>query len=266
MLAVQMGICYNQLVHISGQLYNCIIGWEVSVILDKNDFAPLYIQLQRIIREKILNGEYKQGEAIPSESEMMKMFQTTRGTVRKAISMLVTEGLVEQIRGKGTFVRLNPLKYSIWNFGGFTDYLKSRNEVAVSEVLEQTTVNMGGKAYFKLVRARGVKKDTGVLYLTVDTSYLPVSLFPGLERYDFGKESLYNVLRNDYRTYPGRTEITLSPEEVNDKIKEILQVDKKETSLLKAEGVVFDQNNTEIEKVKVVYGPHVEFKIMTNMN
>lgn len=235
-------------------------------MLDKNDFAPLYIQLQRILRAKILNGEYKQGEAIPSETEMMKLFQTTRGTVRNAISLLVSEGLVEQIRGKGTFVRLNPMKYSIWNFGGFTDYLKSRNEVAVSKVLEQKITAVDGKDYFKLVRARGVKKEDTVLYLTIDTSLLPVSLFPGLDDYDFGKESLYHVLRNRYQIYPKRTEIALSPVAINDKAREILQVDKKEPALLKAEGAVYDQNNTEIEKVSVLYGPHVEFKIMTQMN
>ncbi|MBB6674652.1 GntR family transcriptional regulator [Cohnella nanjingensis] len=235
-------------------------------MLDKNDFAPLYIQLHRILRGKILSGEYKQGEAIPSESEMMKIFQTTRGTIRNAISLLVSEGLVEQIRGKGTFVRLNLLNYSILNFGGFTDYLKSRNEVAVSQILEQKTVNLDGKDYFKLVRARGVKKEEAVLYLTIDTSYLPVSLFSGLDSHNFEEESLYHVLRNSYRVYPSRTEISLSPILIHDKVREILQVDKKESALLKAEGVVFDQNGVEIEKVSVIYGSNVEFKIMTNMN
>jgi GntR family transcriptional regulator len=235
-------------------------------ILDKNDFAPLYIQLQRILRNKILSGEYKQGEAIPSETEMMKMFQTTRGTVRNAISLLVSEGMVEQIRGKGTFVRLKPMKYSIWNFGGFTDYLKSRNETAVSKVLERKTVSLDGKDYYKLVRARGVKKEDAVLYLTIDSSWLPVSLFPGLDEHDFERESLYHVLRNFYRVYPARTEISLSTAAVNDQMREILQVDKREPALLKAEGVVFDRSNVEIEKVQVIYGTNVEIKIMTNMN
>ncbi|MCC3374349.1 GntR family transcriptional regulator [Cohnella sp. REN36] len=235
-------------------------------MLDKNDFAPLYIQLHRMLRGKILSGEYKQGEAIPSETEMMKIFQTTRGTIRNAISLLVSEGLVEQIRGKGTFVRLTPLNYSILNFGGFTDYLKSRNEVAVSRILEQKTVHLDGKDYFKLVRARGVKKEEAVLYLTIDTSYLPVSLFSGLDSHDFEEESLYQVLRDKYRVYPSRTEISLSPTAIHDKVREILQVDKKETALLKAEGVVFDQNGVEIEKVSVIYNSNVNFKIMTNMN
>ena len=234
-------------------------------MLDKHDFAPLYIQLYRILRKRILDGEYKQGEKIPSETELMKSFQTTRGTVRNALSLLTSEGMVEQVRGKGTFVKLQQLKYSIWNFGGFTDYLKSRNEVAVSMVLDQKTVSVDGVDYFKLVRARGIKKERTVRYLTVDTSLLPVSLFPGLDRYDFGKESLYRVMKQDYGVIPTRAEISLSVEPVSDRVKDILQEDRSLTALLKAEGSVFDQNNAEIEKVSVTYSSSVEFKITANM-
>lgn len=235
-------------------------------MLDKHDFAPLYIQLYRILRKRILDGEYKQGDKIPSESELMKIFQTTRGTVRNALSLLTSEGMVEQVRGKGTFVKLQQLKYSIWNFGGFTDYLKSRNEVAVSKVLDQKTVSVDGVDYFKLVRARGIKKEQAVRYLTVDTSLLPVSLFPGLDRYDFGKESLYRVMKQDYGVIPTRAEISLSVEPVSDRVKDILQEDRSRTALLKAEGSVFDQNNAEIEKVSIIYSSSVEFKIMANMS
>lgn len=235
-------------------------------MLDKNDFTPLYVQLYRKIREQILNGEYAQGEFIPSETELMKAFQTTRGTVRNAISLLVNDGLVQQVRGKGTFVLLRPLKYNITNFGGFTDYLNLRNEVGVSKVLEQTVISLAGKDYYKLVRARGVKKEDIITYLMIDTSLLPVSLFPGLDQYNFEKESLYQTLREKYQMYPKRTEISLSPVTIDKQTREILQLDEKESALLKAEGSIFDQNSIEIEKVKIIYAPSLEFNIMTELN
>ncbi|MFK9092182.1 GntR family transcriptional regulator [Bacillus salipaludis] len=235
-------------------------------MLDKNDFAPLYVQLYRKIKEQIVKGEYKQGEAIPSESEMMKAFQTTRGTVRNAIGLLVNEGLVHQIRGKGTFVQLSPVKYSIWNFGGFTDYLKTRNEVPVSKVLEQSYVSLEGKDYFQLVRARGVRTDQSIMYLSIDTSKLPLHLFPGIDQYDFEKESIYQILREKYHVFPSRTEISVSPVAIDAQMREILQVDKKEIALLKAEGSIFDQNHVEIEKVKVIYSSNIDFNIMTDIS
>ncbi|MGW6298376.1 GntR family transcriptional regulator [Peribacillus butanolivorans] len=235
-------------------------------MLDKNNYVPLYVQLYRLLREEILNGEYKQGEFIPSETELMKTFATTRGTVRNAISLLVNDGLVQQVRGKGTLVLLRPLKYNITNFGGFTDYLNIRNEVGVSKVLDQSIVSLEGKSFYKLIRARGVKKGGTTTYLMIDTSILPVDIFPGLDQYDFEKESLYQVLREKYLIYPKRTEIALSPVSIDKQTREILQVHENEHALLKAEGSIFDQNNIEIEKVKIIYAPNIEFNIMTELN
>lgn len=235
-------------------------------MLDKNDYVPLYVQLYRKLRDQILNGEYKQGEFIPSEAEVMKAFQTTRGTVRNAISLLVNDGLVQQVRGKGTQVMLRPLKYSITNFGGFTDYLKIRNEVGVSKVLEQNAVTIDGIDYYKLVRARGVKKDDSITYLMIDTSLLPVHLFPKLDQFDFENQSLYQTLREEYKVFPKRTEISLSPVEIDGQTREILNVDNHINALLKAEGSIFDENNIEIEKVKIIYAPNIEFNIMTELN
>ncbi|TQR16491.1 GntR family transcriptional regulator [Psychrobacillus soli] len=235
-------------------------------MLDKNDFTPLYIQLHRQLRLKIVNGEYKQGEAIPSETEMMKLFDTTRGTIRKALSLLVNEGLVHQVRGKGTFVRLSPLQYSITNFGGFTDYLKNRNEEAISKVLEQSRLIIDGTEYYQLTRVRGVKKEDVVSYLMIDTSLIPVSLFPDLDKNNFENESLYKILREQYRVSPTRSEISLSPVLVDDQMRKILELKDEEVALLKAEGNIYDQNNVRVEKVKIIYAPSIEFNIMTSIN
>ncbi|MBL4953268.1 GntR family transcriptional regulator [Neobacillus sp. OS1-32] len=234
--------------------------------LDKNDVVPLYVQLHRIIKELILKGEYKEGDLLPSETTMMNTFNTTRGTVRKAISELVKEGLVYQNQGKGTFVCIRQVKYSIWNFSGFTDYLKTKNETPVSKVLAQENVTIDGKDYFKLVRARGVKKDGQVLFLTIDTSLLPISLFPSIEKYNFATDSLYRIMREEYNIYPRHSEITLSPVMIDDRTREILRVKSENSILMKAEGKVLNEENTEIEKVSVIYGDNIEIKIMTNIN
>ena len=62
-------------------------------MLNKHDVVPLYAQLERILREKILTGEFKDGDPIPSEAELTKTYNITRTTVRKAIGNLVQEGI-----------------------------------------------------------------------------------------------------------------------------------------------------------------------------
>lgn len=106
-------------------------------MLNKHDSVPLYVQLQNIIRGDIVSGNYKEGEIIPSETEMMKTYQVTRTTIRKAIANLVDEALLMKLHGKGTVVCLREMKHNIWNFSGFTDYARKKNEIPVSRVLRK---------------------------------------------------------------------------------------------------------------------------------
>lgn len=99
-------------------------------MLNKNDSAPLYIQLKQLIRKKILNNELKEMDFLPSESQLMKKFKITRTTIRKAISELKQEGLVQQIQGKGVYVKTRELKETVWNFQSFSDLvMRYNNEV-----------------------------------------------------------------------------------------------------------------------------------------
>jgi GntR family transcriptional regulator len=65
---------------------------------------PLYLQLAAEFRRNIEHGIWAQGAQIPSLEAMMCEYQVARMTLRNAISMLVSEGLVRRGRGLGTFV------------------------------------------------------------------------------------------------------------------------------------------------------------------
>lgn len=67
-------------------------------------FSPLYQQIKGLILQSLQSGEWKPGEAIPSEMELAARFRVSQGTVRKAIDELAAENLVVRRQGKGTFV------------------------------------------------------------------------------------------------------------------------------------------------------------------
>jgi len=67
-------------------------------------FSPLYQQIKGLILHSLQHGEWKAGEAIPSEMELAARFRVSQGTVRKAIDELAAENLVMRRQGKGTFV------------------------------------------------------------------------------------------------------------------------------------------------------------------
>jgi GntR family transcriptional regulator len=67
-------------------------------------FRPLYEQVKVLLTQSLVSGEWKPGEAIPSEMELAARFRVSQGTVRKAIDDLAAENIVVRRQGKGTFV------------------------------------------------------------------------------------------------------------------------------------------------------------------
>jgi GntR family transcriptional regulator len=66
--------------------------------------SPLYQQLKTLLLAGRQAGEWKPGEAIPSEMDLAARFRVSQGTVRKAIDELAAENLLLRRQGKGTFV------------------------------------------------------------------------------------------------------------------------------------------------------------------
>ena len=66
---------------------------------------PLFIQIEGLIEARILDGEWNQGEALPSEFAFADYYSVSQGTVRKAINLLAKRNFLERRQGKGTFIK-----------------------------------------------------------------------------------------------------------------------------------------------------------------
>ncbi|HKA97615.1 MAG TPA: GntR family transcriptional regulator [Streptosporangiaceae bacterium] len=65
---------------------------------------PVYQQIAAILRAAIEAGELAPDRAIPSESRLMQEYGVARETARKAVRVLVAEGLVYVVQGRGAYV------------------------------------------------------------------------------------------------------------------------------------------------------------------
>lgn len=74
------------------------------LVLDR-DSEPLFKQIAKIWRQKILSGEYKSGEPLPSERDMAEEFNVSRVPIREAMKALEYIGVIKHVRGKGVFVQ-----------------------------------------------------------------------------------------------------------------------------------------------------------------
>lgn len=79
-------------------------------------FSPLYQQIKGLILQSLQTGEWKPGEAIPSEMDLAARFRVSQGTVRKAIDELAAENLVVRRQGKGTFVATHAEQHVQYRF------------------------------------------------------------------------------------------------------------------------------------------------------
>lgn len=79
-----------------------------AAYVDEGLRTPLYHQIYVLLREKIVSGAYGDGERVPSEHELEKIFSVSRITAKRALDELAAEGLVSRRRGTGTVVTFQP--------------------------------------------------------------------------------------------------------------------------------------------------------------
>ena len=80
---------------------------------------PRYQQLRDDLVQRIAAGEWAPGEAILTEAELSAAYAVSTGTLRKAIDLLVAEGVLTRSQGKGTFVRRPRFDSSLFRFFRF---------------------------------------------------------------------------------------------------------------------------------------------------
>jgi GntR family transcriptional regulator len=121
-------------------------------------FRPLYEQIKILLTQSLVAGEWKPGEAIPSEIELAARYRVSQGTVRKAIDELAGEHILVRRQGKGTFVASHSEPSYQYRFLRVTpdsgDKPPPRN---LFFGLER------GKAHGEAARALGLKPGAGTL-------------------------------------------------------------------------------------------------------
>ncbi len=162
---------------------------------------PLYYQLENILREKILSGEFAEGEQLPPETELIRQYNVSRITVRHALASLAQEGLVERIRGRGTFVTRRKSARGTIRLTGFLEdlmamgiettarVLEFRRVSASSDVASSLQVDVGTPIWF-IKRVRYVK-NTPYSYIL---NYVPEDIGERLTQEELEKGSLLKLI------------------------------------------------------------------------
>ena len=204
-------------------------------MLNDRSPVPLYYQLQEIIRSRIESGQWRPGDHIPPEDELCKEFNLSKGTVRQALSSLVTEGLLYRRRGMGCFVADPKMPQDILNIAGFTAYAKQTLGWELTSQLISVNVVQANKALAEklnipagadVIEIRKVKYAENRIFFLV-TTYIPRAHCPGLETENHADGgSLFKLLQEKYGVHVTRVKGWFEPVLVSEYEANLLKVEK----------------------------------------
>lgn len=188
----------------------------VAPSLNKKSSQPLYEQLYERLVTLLENGEWKPGEQIPPELELVEQFGVARVTVRRALADLVQEGRLVRQAGKGTFVAVPKIERRLMNVSSFTARLEGAGmragaHVVATEVLPAThrlAQELDVAEGAPLVAITRVRTSDGEP-LALETSYISLDRCPGLDQINLNNVSLYHVLEQRYGLTPVESRRTL---------------------------------------------------------
>lgn len=161
---------------------------------------PLYVQLETILRRKIEQGEYSKGDLLPTEKELMEIYQVSRVTVRQAIASLFQSGYVRSQRGVGTEVIYNKIEERMNKVISFTDEMEKHNitmqtsycqmkKIIPEKIIAKHLEISLTEPCYCLKRVRNVEGKPFVYTITYLKSITELPLYS-----DCYKESLYKYL------------------------------------------------------------------------
>ena len=104
------------------------------------DAAPLYLRLKKLVTSAIAASDLRPGDALPSERDVAERLDVSRVTIRKAFTELVSEGVLVQRRGSGTFVSepTQRIEQPLSRLTSFTEDMKLRGLTTEATWLERS--------------------------------------------------------------------------------------------------------------------------------
>jgi GntR family transcriptional regulator len=176
--------------------------------LRREDPIPLYYQVYRSLLRGISSGQFSTSDQLPPEDELAKAFGVSKITIRNGLKMLQDEGIVQRMPGRGTFVHRRDLKYirETSSLLGFDEEIRKAGHQPHSRELEKRLISPSKALRRRLAVPSGADvlllkrlRSVDSLPMGVQTAYLPIQRFRGLDRFDFSTHSLYRVLAQEYR-------------------------------------------------------------------
>lgn len=207
---------------------------------------PKYQEIANILRSRIKNKTYPPDSLLPNQIDLVKEFDVSRMTIKKAIGILSMEGLVYSQRGAGTRILNHPFvekdTTTLTVYEGLSTEMKKAKRQLVSEVIDfqvtfpdlviqEKLMITEDQPVYKIIRLRILENKPFI----IEHTYMPVHLVPNLNRrhletsiYHYVKDELGIQFAGAYRTISADKSSSYDQKylacEPNDPVLEIQQI------------------------------------------
>lgn len=227
---------------------------------DSPTFSPLYRQIKNLMLNALESGEWRPGQAIPSEQELAIRFSVSQGTVRKAIDEMAAENLLVRKQGKGTYVASHNDPRALFRFLRLVPMdgdlahpqsvpLDCWKAKAGNEAARMLGIELGAPVTIlrRLLRFAGKP-------VVVDEIYLPGEIFQGLtmEVLQGSHGSLYSLFESRFGVRMIRAEERIRAVAADRMTSETLNV-AEGTPLLSVERVTYTYGDRPVEWRRGLY-------------
>ena len=227
--------------------------------INRQSKLPLYQQLYEMLRGNITRGEWKPGDLIPAESELIEQYGVSRITVRQVLDMLVREGLIYRQRGRGSFVAHPTVEQVLQRLVSFTDDMRQRGFAPTTQTLssgllpapediaKQLKVEQG-EELAKIERVRLADGEP----MSVEEAYLVHRIVPGILDRDFVNDPLREVIERHYNIRWERARQVIRAINASRELAATLSV-RPNAALLFIERVSFSQGGVPVEFLRIYH-------------
>ncbi len=227
--------------------------------IDHYSKLPFYQQLYEILHSKIQRGEWRPGDKIPSESELIDTFQVSRNTVRQVLDMLVNEGMIYRQRGRGSFVAHPTLEQSMTRIVSFTEDMRQRGFTPGTQVLSASLIPAAveiaekleisaGEQLACLRRLRLADREP----MSIEESYLIHRYCPNVLQYDYASRPLRDTLEKDYGIRIASAKQVIQAILASAELADLLAI-KPQSALLFIERLSYSQGRIPVEFLRIYY-------------
>lgn len=193
---------------------------------------PRYYQLKEILEKRIQSGEFQPGGKFLTDEELCLGYGLSRGTVRRAVEMLIQAGMLRREQGRGTFVNSLKPSHVFFRLASFDEEMRARGWSpsasllsrrvfpATAEVAKHLQIPAGEKT-IEIIRLR-LADGKPIAY---ETRCLAYKTCPQLLEEDLETQSIHSLLIDKYNIPLRRACYTIEARTLSKKEAEHLQAE-----------------------------------------